>query len=69
MRADPLTAAIMVQPDPHGWLAPGRHAVASPVQWGEAYTMVLILDSGHDHHPPLPEKTLGIGKPEKISKP
>lgn len=55
MRADPLTAQIMAQPDPHGWLAPGRHAVASPVQWGEAYTMVLILDAEYDNHPPLPE--------------
>jgi salicylate hydroxylase len=55
MRADPLTAAIMAQPDPHGWLAPGRHAVASPARYGKSYSIVLVLDKEHDRHPPIPE--------------
>ncbi|KAF8859160.1 FAD/NAD(P)-binding domain-containing protein [Acephala macrosclerotiorum] len=47
MRADPLTAPMMAHPDPHGWLAPGRHAVASPGCHGAIYGIILIIDKEH----------------------
>lgn len=55
MRADPLTAPFMAQPDPRGWLAPGRHAVSSPARWGEFYYIILIIDQEHEQHPTIPE--------------
>lgn len=55
MREEPLTASLMAQPDPHGWLAPGRHAVASAARHGEFYGFVLILDEEYDRHPPILE--------------
>lgn len=54
MRSDPLTAQIMAQPDPHGWLAPGRHAVASAMRWGAGYGIILIIDKDYDRHPAIP---------------
>lgn len=55
MGSDPLTASMMAQSDPHGWLAPGRHAVASPSRWGKSYGIILVLDKEYDSHSPIPE--------------
>jgi hypothetical protein len=38
-----------------GWLAPGRHAVASPAQEGQSYNFILIIDKEHNRHPTTPE--------------
>ncbi|CZR68677.1 uncharacterized protein PAC_18576 [Phialocephala subalpina] len=55
VRADPLTEPLMSQPDPQGWLAPGRHAVASPGRHGAIYGIILVIDKEHDRHPPIPK--------------
>jgi salicylate hydroxylase len=55
MRSDPLTASLINNPSPTGWLAPGRHAVATPVHFGDSYGMIVVFDQDYSEKPSIPE--------------